>query len=336
MTQDEAFQSDTITLRKKEIAVRTGFMPHENLQFYAENPRIYSMLWTDDDTPPSQEAIFEVLSKSDHVRETLIPSIRSNGGLLEPVLVRKNVVLEGNNRLAAYRLLALASDRALWKQIRVRILPDNVSDSDVFSLLGEYHIVGKKSWQPYEQAGYLYRRFKNHGVSEDDLHLEIGVSKGKVVHLIRVYQFMIDHNERDPAKWSYYDELLKSRKLDQGRKLYPTFNEVVTEKIRSGEISRAVDVRDLLPEIVRVGGNTLKKFLSGKSTFEEASKDAQLRGSGNHNIKRLTEFRKWILDNELDEELQVTSQEELKVISYELNKVHARIGKLIKKLTPGQ
>lgn len=138
------FQSDTITLRKREIAVQTGFMPHTGLRFYPENPRIYSALWKQGDSEPSQEEIFQQLSKTEHVRETLIPSIRSNGGLLEPVLVRSGVVLEGNNRLAAYRVLAMAPDHQLWKLIRVRILPDDISDADVFSLLGEYHIVGRE------------------------------------------------------------------------------------------------------------------------------------------------------------------------------------------------
>lgn len=329
-----SFQNDTITLRKREIAVQTGFMPQTALKFYTENPRVYSALWNQGDAEPSQETIFQELSKSEHVRETLIPSIRSNGGLLEPVLVRNNVVLEGNNRLAAYRVLAQAKDRNLWQLIRVRILPDDISDTDVFSLLGEYHIVGKKSWQPYEQAGYLFRRFKNHGVSDEDLHQELGVSKQKVTHLIRVYQYMIDHDERDPAKWSYFDELLKARKFDNARKLYPKFDELITQKIKTGEIARAVDVRELLPEITRVAGNTLKKFMNGNYSFDEAAKDAQLRGSGNHNIKRMTEFRKWLIDSDLDDELKVASNEELKTIKYELERIQSRTAKLLKKISP--
>jgi len=328
------FQRDTITLRKREITVQTGFMPHTRLGFYPENPRIYSALWKHGDSEPSQEEIFQQLSKTEHVRETLIPSIRSNGGLLEPVLVRSGVVLEGNNRLAAYRVLALAPDRDLWKLIRVRILPDDISDTDVFSLLGEYHIVGKKSWQPYEQAGYLFRRFKTHGVSDDQLHQELGVSKQKVAHLVRVYQYMVDHGERDPAKWSYYDELLKARKFDNARKLYPQFDEFVTQKIKDGEIQRAVDVRELLPEITRVGGNTLKKFMNEAYTFDEAARDARLRGSGNHNIKRMSEFRKWLAEQDLEDELAEASAEELKTIKYELERIQNRSSKLLKKISP--
>ncbi|WP_442498193.1 hypothetical protein [Methylobacter sp. sgz302048] len=134
------FQEDSIILRKREIKVKTGLVPHSKLLFYAENPRIYSMVWKDNGTEPTQEEIFSALSKSDHVRETLVPSIKSNGGLIEPVLIRNNVVLEGNSRLAAYRILA-QNDPKTWENIRVRILPESVTDSEIFTLLGEFHIV---------------------------------------------------------------------------------------------------------------------------------------------------------------------------------------------------
>lgn len=329
----EDFKLDTITLRKKEIQVRLGFMRHAELKFYSENPRIYTSLWNESDVEPSQGQIYDALVKSDHVRETLVPSIRSNGGLIEPVLVRKNVVLEGNSRLAAYRFLA-KENAATWEYIRVRVFPDDISDGEIFSLLGEYHINGKKDWQPYEQAGYLYRRFKNHGITEDQLHDEVGLTKQKVSHLIRVYQFMIDEHDRDPAHWSYYDELLKSRRMDSARKLYPKFDQVIAEKIKSSDIVRAVDVRDKLPQIVQVGGNTLKRFLNGALSFDDAVEDARQRGAGNYNARKLTDFRKWLADSSLDEEFSTATHSEQNVLRYELEKIHTRLQQLAKKIKP--
>ena len=230
-----SFTEDTITLRKREIKVNTGFLPHHTLLFYAENPRIYSIVWNEDGDEPTQEEIFEALAKTEHVRETLVPSIKSNGGLIEPVLVRKNVVLEGNSRLAAYRLLA-QKDACVWEMIRVRVLPDTISDSEVFSLLGEFHIVGKKDWAPFEQAGYLYRRFKKHGVDEKQLHREAGLTPAKIRHLIHVYGFMLKVEDRNPERWSYYDELLKGRRFNRAREIYPSFDKVITEMIQSEEI----------------------------------------------------------------------------------------------------
>lgn len=325
------FQEDTITLRKKEIKVKTGYLPHNTLLFFAENPRIYSIVWKEDGTEPSQEEIFNQLSKTDHVRETLVPSIKSNGGLIEPVLVRKNVVLEGNSRLAAYRVLA-QKDPATWEQIRVRILPETISDSEVFSLLGEFHIVGKKDWAPFEQAGYLYRRFKTHGIDEKQLHHEVGLTPTKIRHLIHVYEFMLNVDDRNPDRWSYYDELLKGRRFNHARELYPEFDKKITEMVQNEEIERAVDVRDGLPKIVKAGGNTLKKFMNGTLSFQDAIQDAHMRGAGNYYSKKFSEFRKWLADDHIDAEVISIPAEEKKALSYELAKIESRIKQIAKKV----
>lgn len=326
-----SFQEDTITLRKHEIKVKSGFLPHDTLLFYAENPRIYSIVWKEDGGEPSQEEIFEALSKTDHVRETLVPSIKSNGGLIEPVLVRNNVVLEGNSRLAAYRVLS-QKDPATWAHIRVRILPDTISDSEVFSLLGEFHIVGKKDWAPFEQAGYLYRRFKTHGVDEKQLHHEVGLTPAKIRHLIHVYDFMLEVDDRNPERWSYYDELLKGRRFNHTRELYPDFDMKIAEMIQNEEIERAVDVRDGLPKIVKVGGNTLKKFMNGKLSFHDALQDAHLRGAGNYYTRKFTDFKNFLAEDQVDAEIMNISAEEKTQLAYLINRIEARIKQIAKKV----
>jgi hypothetical protein len=324
------FQEDTITLRKQELKVKLGFLPHTDLKFYPENPRIYSIVWKDESDEPSQEEIFNALSKTEHVRETLIPSIKSNGGLIEPVLVRKNIVLEGNSRLAAYRILSLR-DPEQWKFIRVRILPDAISDSEVFTLLGEFHIVGKKDWQPFEQAGYLYRRFKLHGADAAQLDAEVRLGKSKILHLIQVYSFMLEIDDRNPARWSYYDELLK-KKFDNVRKVYPQFNQRIVELIKSEEIIRAADIRDELRKIVKVGGNTLKKFLSGQYSFDEAAEDSRKRGAGNYYSNKLGDFRRWLADEQVERELPNVNADEKKSLVYELEKIEKRVKQLAAKV----
>jgi len=326
---------DTILLRGQQIEVFSCEVPHAELLFYPENPRIYSIIRAEEDADPSQEDIFRVLSRSEHVREILVPSIRNNGGLIEPILVRGKVVLEGNSRLAAYRVLS-QSDPDKWKYIRAKLLPEDVTDSQVFSLLGEYHMVGKKDWLPYEQAGYLYRRFKHHEISTDALATEVGLTKRKVEHLVSVYQYMIAHEERSSDKWSYYDELLKGRTFKEASQLYPKFYEIVTDKIKSGEISRAVDLRDELPKIVKAGGNTLKRFVNGKMNFDEASADARLRGAGNYHAKKLKEFRQWLADTTIEEEIRAMSANEQNVVKYELEKISSRTGQLAVKITKTQ
>ena len=91
----------SIRLNKRDIPIERCMRKQHQLRFYPKNPRIYSMVWENDEEP-TQKEIEETLGVMDHVKE-LIQSIKANGGLLDPLLVRDgdNVVLEGNSRLAA-------------------------------------------------------------------------------------------------------------------------------------------------------------------------------------------------------------------------------------------
>ncbi len=327
---ESAPQSDVIILRGRELSISVAYVDQTSLRFYTENPRIYSSLWRDNGHEPTQQEIFEVLSRRENVREELLPSIRANGGLIEPLLVRDNVVLEGNSRLAAYRMLA-QTDSTKWQKVRVRKLPETISDAEVFSLLGEYHIVGRTDWAPFEQAGYLYRRHKQHGMSIEALHQEISsVPKRRIQHMITVYQFMIDAGDRQSNRWSYYDELLKSRRIAKAKELYPEFIDVIVEKIKSLEIERAVDIRDRLPLIVEAGGNTLKRFVQGKASFEHSVADAKDRGAGDYTGRKLRDFRNWLAEEQLGREIANTPDTEKAKLKYELKQIERRIGTLLK------
>ena len=218
-----------------------------------------------------------------------------------------------------------------WDFIRVRLLPDDVTDSDVFSILGEFHIVGKKDWMPYEQAGYLWRRFKHHNISEDELKSELGLSRQRIRHLIHVYAFMLEHEERNPARWSYYDELHKIRRFDQARELYPDFDKLVVGKIKSEEIKRAVDLRDDLPLVVEAGGKILKKFMECRLDFQEATNEAKMKGAGNATMRRLEENRRWLADNERDEDITSATPDERNAIKFNLTKLKDRADALLRK-----
>lgn len=208
-TNSSIWINDTITIQKKEIIVKSGKMRQSDLQFFPENPRIYSIV-SRESGDTSQDFIEKRLGEMDHVKQ-LMQSIRANGGLTDPLIVREgdNIVLEGNSRLAAYRILAKL-DPIKWGFVKVRLLPQDVGQDLVFALLGEYHIIGRKDWTPYEQAGYLYRRHMNHGISISDMAKEMGLSTKYVGKLIKVYSFMVDHNDNSIDHWSYYEEYLKS------------------------------------------------------------------------------------------------------------------------------
>lgn len=325
------FTEEKLTLRGEEITVQVGTMRQLDLQFYLENPRLYSFVRADD-TEPSQEDIEEALTKKEHVRQ-LVKSIESNGGLIDPVIVRgdSNVVIEGNSRLAAYRILA-KKDAIKWGRIKVKVLPNEIPESSVFALLGEYHIIGKTDWAPYEQAGFLHRRHENHKVGISTLASEIGLPARAVNHLIHVYQFMIDHKEKDVNRWSYYDEYLKSIKIKKARDKYPGFDELVVKEIKSGGIPKAVDVRGGLKKICEAGGKTLHRFATIATSFEDSVKSAESRGAGDTAYQRLKKFRDWTARDTAENELLELKGDARKRCIFELGKIKQRAEFLLKRL----
>lgn len=316
-------EQETLLIRGVDVPVHTTTLPQADLRFFVENPRVYSILRVAGEEP-SQADIERKLLEMDHVK-ALIQDIKRDGGLTDPVVVRsgKLEVLEGNSRLAAYRALAKI-DPIKWGRMRVRLLPENLDEALIFALLGQYHIKGKKDWAPFEQAGFLYRRSKAHDIDPMQLAQEIGLSKRKVEHLIAVYQFMLDHGEADTARWSYYDEYLKSTAVRKARLGQPGFDGLVVEKIKSGEIARAVDVRDRLP-VICSAPKALQKFATRHLDFEDAHEHAVEAGADSTPYKKLAKFRQWLANPEVEAALSRTHGETRKKIQFELDKLVSRV-----------
>jgi hypothetical protein len=194
----------------------------------------------------------------------------------------------------------------------------------VFALLGEYHIKGKKDWAPYEQAGFLYRRYKQHKADVKALSIEINISSKKIKHLIDTYEFMVAHGEVDVNRWSYYDEYLKSSAVHRTRKNFPELDGVIVEKIRSHEIDRAVDLRDQLPIICTAPGAALDKFISGTWTFQKAYKHACRCGGDSAPLKKLMTFRKWITRKLTRETLAEAEGQMRSKLRFEVSKIAKR------------
>jgi hypothetical protein len=268
----------------------------------------------------------------DHVKQ-LVHAIHLNGGLIDPVIVRGGdmVVLEGNSRLAAYRSL-YRKDPERWGNIKARILPSDTTESDIFALLGEYHIHGKTNWAPFEQAGYLYRRHKEQKIPIDTLSKEINLSKGTITHLIAVRDFMLQHGEKETTRWSYFDEYLKSRKISSARSEYPEMDTQIVTKIRSGEIPTAQDLRDGLRRICQAGGKTLGRFADGRMTFDAACDSADQKGVGDATLQKFTRFRNWLAETETMDDV-LDQKPRRAQFEYELNHIQKQCTKILKKLS---
>ncbi len=322
--------NDVLMINGKEIPVEIYDVPIGELKYYQENPRIYSLI-TADGTIPDQAHIEKRLQAMDHVK-TLIHSIRANGGLTDPLIVRNGdmVVLEGNSRLAAYRALA-SLNGVKWGMVRCKVLPETIDEAIVFSLLGQYHIIGRTDWAPYEQAGYLYRRHKKHHIDIEKMATEMGLNKTDVKRLIEVYSFMVRHKENETNRWSYYDEYLKHNTIKQARNKFPVLDELIVEKIKNGEIGKAIDIREKLTKIATID-KVLTDFVKKKNDFEESYEKAIAGGAGNEWYKRLNKFRLQLASEGVAEEIQEMPSGQKAKCEYELKKIKNLLGDLMSKL----
>ena len=193
-----------LTIGKKDYEVEICELNQADLKFYTENPRVYSVLNIGGEEP-SQIEIEEHMCNLDHVKQLRL-SIESNGGLIDPLIVRDGdyTVLEGNSRLAAYRLLC-RTDAITWGKVKCKVLPADIDDAAIFALLGQYHIVGRKDWDPFEQANYLFRRHQQTRLPVEYMAQELGISKQKAKNMIEVIRFMIENDDLNKRHWSHYE-----------------------------------------------------------------------------------------------------------------------------------
>ena len=330
-----SFIKDTIIIRGKEFPVRIEEIKHTQLKFFPDNPRIYTAIRADNQDP-GQEEIEEKLIKMDYVK-TLIQDIKLNEGLLDPIIVRDKdwIVLEGNSRLAAYRALSV-KEPIKWGKIKCSILPADIEESYIFALLGQYHIKGKgkKDWAPYEQAGFLYRRAKDHNIPPPALAKELGLSVRAVNTLISTYEFMVKHNDNSINRWSYYEEYIKSRKIKKMREEQPDFDDVIVKKIKSGTIKKAVDIREKLPKLAAGTVKNRNKFVSGKLTLDEACEKVEDSGKTDTSYQKIMKFRNWLASSETHKNIKDAPPKTKTKLNYELEKLTCEI-KRAKSIFPG-
>jgi hypothetical protein len=326
---DTTWNGDSLTILGHKVPTANQVLQQSTLKFFADNPRVYSIVRSNG-KQPTQDEILQQLCEMEHVKE-LREDIRRNGGLIEPLIVRDGTmeVLEGNSRLAAYRQLA-QKDPVKWGLVKCVLLPGDVEDALVFALLGQFHIKGKKDWAPYEQAGFLYRRYKDHKVTPKVLAQELGLSTKAVTHLVETYEFMVKHDEVDISRWSYYDEYLKSNKIKKARQQYPDMDELVVDSINNKQIERAMDLRAQLPSVC-TSPVVLKRFAEGRINLKEAYERAVDAGADNVPYKKALSFRKWITSPEIEDVLDACTPRVRSKLVFEFEKIGARVAALHKK-----
>jgi hypothetical protein len=309
-----------------------GVMPMNDLLFYPQNPRVFSVLRTKyGNETPTQENIFELMSKQDYVKE-LKRQIKKDG-LKEPVIVNKNTmeVIEGNSRLAAYRML-YDEDPMKWSEISCELLPESITNDQIEDLISSVHMVNtKKHWDPAEVSGWLWRLSNEENFTTDKLVKKFsGWSAEKINNYISTFQFMIDNNLTDHSQFSHWLLLKTNKHIKKIKKDFPQFDQVIIKKVQSGEIDKAVRIREELTVIASGPKKLVKKFVEGEIPLVKAHKFAIELGVHKNIYKKLDDFKEWIVNHQ--DSILKTKGTELVQVKHNLRLIKHNIDITIDKL----
>ena len=258
-----------MTIGKIKYEIRHEAIPQNELKFFIENPRVYSM-FDRSTSEPTQAEMESKMCECDDVKE-LRDSIEENGGLAVPIVVCNGVVIEGNRRLAAYRML-YKKDPKKWTFIQADILPDDTPDSAILIYLGQIHIVGQKDWAPFEQAGFLYRSLKTTGMSTKEMSESTCIKHSSVKKMVSVYEFMIKNDDQESNHWSYYEQYLTNKAISKARLADERLDGKIVIDIKAGRITDAKkEIREQLGAVCKSSLCTqlISDYVTNKKTLKE-------------------------------------------------------------------
>lgn len=233
-----------MTILEEKVPIAQDEMNIDDLQFLPENPRIYACTHGDPhfkDYPAEKQQliIYEHLLKEESVKK-LVPEIRRQGGLVEPILVRLDTkqVIEGNSRLAAYRKLAKLAEKETdkkgpdkWRVIPCQII-SKLTELQQAAYLDEIHVKGKTDWKAYEKANFTYVRYAN-GMPVKEIAKLFGESVQEIKKRVAIIQMMKDAGESERSHFSYYDVLVRNPTISQEIGNNPEAKSFIVDRIKS-------------------------------------------------------------------------------------------------------
>ena len=286
MTNDET----SISIMREEVPARHDLVRIHDLLFLPDNPRVYAAVREMPDfdgltIDEKQQRIYERLLEEPSVKN-LIPEIKRDGGLQDPIIVRWDTrqVIEGNSRLAVYRRLSELSKDGQWTKIRCLIVTRLTHDQQT-RLLGQAHLHGKTDWSSYAKALFCYR-----WVIEDErdpaaLRDISGISVSEIKKNVKVIQLMNENNDDKQSHLSYYDVLVRNRKISSALQNNPILQAKMLSQIKTGEFT-AQQLRGRLPVVI-AKPKILRKYERGIINLEDAHDRAKISSTE----KRLKKIR---------------------------------------------
>lgn len=211
----------------------------DELESYQKNPRIATIV--DSLEKVTEKAIDDALwqlSKTHELKRT----IEQDGGLIHPIIVYENKVLEGNTRLCCYRHLFDDLKDNKWRKIPCQIITEQLTQDDIYRLLCTEHIDGKIEWDAWEKA-HFFSKLQEEGKSPEEIAKITKESPSSINNKIKAYKLMIQSGVHDKEKYSYFEQIVISKPIREISKIEPKIESLVIKKVKDGTIRRAETIR---------------------------------------------------------------------------------------------
>lgn len=175
---------------------------------------------------------------------SLKASIKTNGGVIHPIIVNKKengkyLVIEGNTRVAIYR--EFREDPRIkgeWTIIPALVY-DSLSQPEVDAIRLQAHLVGTREWDAYSKAKYLDQLYNSENLPISQIVDFCGGNRTEVMRYIDGYRMM---------EKNYRSQLPSDDEFDTTR--FSAFVEFQNRRIKEAVIDAGFNERDFAKWVI--------------------------------------------------------------------------------------
>lgn len=226
-------------------AGKFALLPIDQVDLDRTNPRIrrYLEIYEGEPTYEQIALALDVTSGSQEdqdggtTAEKLKNSILANGGIMQPIIVRKEpngryLCIEGNTRLYLYRSFAAENVPGHWSAIPA-LVHEQLTAVDVDAIRLQAHLVGPRQWDAYSKAKYLWELCHKEKMPLDRIVALCGGSRRDVTKAIQAYADMETYFRPLFEPGEYYDT-----------ERYSGFVELQAQPVKDGILRAGFSLKD--------------------------------------------------------------------------------------------
>lgn len=236
----------TFSIGGREVIYESTLIDINTIHFYEKNPRVATIV-SEHKGQISDDIIDKSLWDKDETHR-LKRQIEKDGGLIHPIIVYHEMVLEGNTRLCCYRHLYQETKDNRWRSIKSHVILDKLSNEDIYRILCNEHITGKIKWDPYDKANMFCIMKDEEGMKLEEIAEIACESTSSISKKMRAYNLMVEHGVINKDQYSHFEQLVNSGEIQEIKKNQdPEIETKVITLIKKGSLKKAPDVRYIGP-----------------------------------------------------------------------------------------